>query len=78
MRIRPFEPADEDAVIALWGRCGLLRPWNDPRTDIRRKMQVRPDLFLVGGTYYAVFACVLVPFFVSVRSITERLSLLRE
>jgi len=30
-------------------------------------------LFLVGGTYYAVFGCVLVPFFVSVRSITERL-----
>jgi diguanylate cyclase (GGDEF)-like protein len=30
-------------------------------------------LFLVGGTYYAVFGCVLVPFFVSLRSITERL-----
>jgi ribosomal protein S18 acetylase RimI-like enzyme len=48
MQIRPFAPADEDAVIALWERCGLTRPWNDPRRDIRRKLAVRPDLFLVG------------------------------
>jgi ribosomal protein S18 acetylase RimI-like enzyme len=48
MHIRPFEPADEDAVVALWLRCGLTRPWNDPRKDIRRKLAVRPDLFLVG------------------------------
>jgi len=48
VHIRPFEMADEEAVIALWRRCDLLRPWNDPRKDIRRKMKVRPDLFLVG------------------------------
>ena len=48
MIIRPFLPADESAVIALWERCGLTRPWNDPHEDIRRKLQVRPDLFLVG------------------------------
>lgn len=23
-----------DAVVALWERCGLTRPWNDPRADI--------------------------------------------
>ncbi len=48
MDIRAFAPGDEDAVVALWERCGLLRPWNDPRKDIRRKRSVRPDLFLVG------------------------------
>lgn len=48
MHIRPFELADEAAVIDLWERCGLIRPWNDPKKDIRRKLQVRPDLFLVG------------------------------
>ena len=48
MRIRPFDLADEDAVVALWERCGLTRPWNDPRKDIRRKLAVRPDLFLVA------------------------------
>ncbi len=46
--IRAYAPGDEDAVVALWERCGLLRPWNDPRKDIRRKRSVRPDLFLVG------------------------------
>ena len=56
MHIRPFEPADEAAVVALWGRCDLLRPWNDPRKDIRRKLQVQPELFLVGVLDGAVTA----------------------
>jgi ribosomal protein S18 acetylase RimI-like enzyme len=48
MYIRPFEPRDEGPVVALWDRCGLVRPQNDPHEDIRRKLEVRPDLFLVG------------------------------
>src|SRR5512147_1140612 len=48
MLIRPFRPDDEAAVIALWQRCDLVRPWNDPHKDIRRKLLVRPDLFVVG------------------------------
>ncbi len=39
---------DEAAVIDLWDRCGLLRPWNDPKRDIQRKLLVNPELFLVG------------------------------
>ena len=46
--IRPYLAADEDAVIALWDQCRLLRPWNDPRKDIARKLAVAPDLFLVA------------------------------
>lgn len=46
--LRPFEPADTDAVIALWEACGLVRPWNDPRRDIARKRSVQPELFLVA------------------------------
>lgn len=46
--IRPFDPKDEESVVTLWERCGLVRPLNNPRGDIRRKLQVRPDLFLVG------------------------------
>jgi len=49
MTIRPYRPADEDAVVALWDRCGLLRPQNDPRKDIHRKLKVSPELFLVGA-----------------------------
>ena len=60
MHIRPFHPADEPAVVALWARCGLTRPWNDPRKDIARKLAVRPDLFLVaeldGGVIGTVMA----------------------
>ncbi|HEX3358465.1 MAG TPA: GNAT family acetyltransferase [Tepidisphaeraceae bacterium] len=48
MHIRPFQITDEPAVIELWQRCGLVRPVNDPKKDIQRKLKVRPDLFLVG------------------------------
>jgi len=48
MIVRPFESRDEAAVITLWNRCGLLRPWNDPSGDIRRKLAVGPEYFLVG------------------------------
>lgn len=60
MEIRPFAAADEEAVIDLWRRCSLLRPWNDPKKDIRRKMRVRPDLFLVGHIDGEVVATAMV------------------
>jgi ribosomal protein S18 acetylase RimI-like enzyme len=59
MDIREFQPHDEDAVIVLWERCGLVRPWNDPRKDISRKLKVRPDLFLVGVADGKVVATVI-------------------
>ena len=48
MKIRPFQPSDESAVILLWERCDLLRPWNDPHKDIRRKLEVQAEMFVVG------------------------------
>jgi ribosomal protein S18 acetylase RimI-like enzyme len=48
MHIRPFTPTDTDPVIELWHAVGLTRPWNDPRRDIRRKLEVQPELFLVA------------------------------
>ncbi|OUM03254.1 GNAT family acetyltransferase [Variovorax sp. JS1663] len=48
MKIRPFQPADEDTVIGLWQACGLTRPWNDPHRDIQRKLGEQPELFLVA------------------------------
>ena len=59
MPIRPFDPSDEDVVVALWERCGLTRPWNDPRKDIHRKLAVRPDLFLVAEIDGAVVGTVM-------------------
>ncbi len=29
-------------------KCDLVRPWNDPHKDIRRKLAVQPEMFLVG------------------------------
>ena len=48
MTIRPYREADEAAVIALWRACDLVRPWNDPRKDIVRKLRVNREWFLVG------------------------------
>jgi ribosomal protein S18 acetylase RimI-like enzyme len=48
MTIRAYLEADEAEVVALWTACGLVRPWNDPRKDIARKLAVQRDLFLVG------------------------------
>ncbi len=48
IHIRPFRLSDEDEVVALWRQCNLVRPTNDPHKDIRRKLRVRPDLFLVS------------------------------
>jgi ribosomal protein S18 acetylase RimI-like enzyme len=45
---RPFRSDDTEAVVALWDACGLLRPWNDPRRDIARKVAEQPELFLVA------------------------------
>lgn len=46
--IRPYAPPDEAAVLAVWRGCGLVRPQNDPKKDIARKLQVQPELFLVA------------------------------
>lgn len=48
MNIRPYSTGDEVAVMTLWERCELTRPWNDPRKDIQRKLTVQPELFLIG------------------------------
>jgi ribosomal protein S18 acetylase RimI-like enzyme len=59
MEIRSFRPEDEEAVVPLWKRCGLVRAWNDPHRDISRKLQVRGDLFLVGVVDGVIVATVM-------------------
>jgi ribosomal protein S18 acetylase RimI-like enzyme len=48
IEIRQYRHEDEAAVVALWRRCELTRPWNDPHKDIGRKLDVQRELFLVG------------------------------
>ena len=59
MKIRPFQISDEAAVIELWGACELIRPANDPARDIRRKLQVNPEWFLVGLLNGRIIAAVM-------------------
>lgn len=48
MKVRSYLPDDEETVIELWNKCGLIKPWNNPKLDIERKLEVNPELFLVG------------------------------
>ena len=57
--IRPFQPIDETAVVQLWKDCNLVVPWNDPLRDIRRKLRVQPELFLVGVAAGELIASVM-------------------
>ena len=59
LEIRPFASRDEEAVVALWRRCELVRPTNDPHRDIQRKLKLRPDLFLVGEVDGTIVASVM-------------------
>ena len=51
---------DVEAVIALWQRCGLTRPWNDPHADIALARRRANSTVLVGRTDGAVVATAMV------------------
>jgi ribosomal protein S18 acetylase RimI-like enzyme len=59
MQIRVFEHTDSESVVALWQTCRLTRPWNDPYSDIERKLDEQPDLFLVGLEEGRVMASIM-------------------
>jgi ribosomal protein S18 acetylase RimI-like enzyme len=46
--IRQYRTDDQEDVIELWSKCGLITPQNNPERDIERKLKVNPELFLVG------------------------------
>lgn len=48
LQIRPYQNGDQTGVIDLWRACNLVVPWNNPVSDIERKLRVNPELFLVG------------------------------
>ena len=59
MEIRPYDNKDETEVIQLWQACRLTVAHNDPVKDIRRKMTVQPELFLVGVKQGHIVATVM-------------------
>jgi hypothetical protein len=60
LSITPITDADVDAVIALWQRCGLTRPWNDPGSDIAFARRGANATILVGRTANAIVASAMV------------------
>jgi ribosomal protein S18 acetylase RimI-like enzyme len=60
MKIRPYQPSDEEEVVRLWIDCGLVVPQNNPIRDIGRKLKVNPEWFLVGELDGKVIATCMV------------------
>jgi len=60
LTIAPIEDADIAAVTALWQRCGLTRPWNDPAADIALARKGANAAVLAGRDGSAIVATVLV------------------
>jgi ribosomal protein S18 acetylase RimI-like enzyme len=60
LTIAPIADADVAAVAALWQRCGLTRPWNDPTSDITFARKGPNSAVLVGREANAIVASVMV------------------
>jgi len=51
---------DIETIVALWTRCGLTRPWNDPHADIARARSGANATVLVGRDGEDIVASVMV------------------
>jgi ribosomal protein S18 acetylase RimI-like enzyme len=60
LTVAPIADADIADVIALWRRCGLTRPWNDPAADIALARNGPNAAVLVGRDGSGLVASVLV------------------
>ena len=60
LAISEITDADVAAVIELWQRCGLTRPWNDPAADIALARRGSNATILIGRADGAIVASALV------------------
>lgn len=60
LAIADIADADVDETIALWQRCGLTRPWNDPVSDIALARRSQNSTVLVGRADGAMVATAMV------------------
>jgi len=60
LSIAAIEDGDIASVLALWQRCGLTRPWNNPAADIAFARQGPNAAILVGRDGQEIVASVLV------------------
>ncbi len=60
LAIDAITDADVEGVVALWQRCGLTRPWNDPHADIALARRCDNSTVLVGRANGAIVATIMV------------------
>ena len=60
LAIAPLTDADVEATVALWQRCGLTRPWNDPAADIALARKGDNSDVLIGRENGALAAAIMV------------------
>ena len=60
LSVAPIKDDDIASVIALWERCGLTRPWNDPGADIALARRGDNAAVLVGRDGCIIVASVMV------------------
>jgi len=60
LNIGEIDDGDVEAVVTLWERCGLTRPWNDPYADIALARTGDASTVLVGRRGGQIVASVMV------------------
>jgi ribosomal protein S18 acetylase RimI-like enzyme len=60
LTISPITEADVEPVVALWQRCGLTRPWNDPAGDIAFARRGANATILIGRSGDTIEATAMV------------------
>jgi ribosomal protein S18 acetylase RimI-like enzyme len=51
---------DIETIVALWQRCDLTRPWNDPRADIALALAGDNAALLAGRNQDEIVAAIMV------------------
>ena len=62
MQVAELIETDTDLVVALWQRCDLTRPWNDPIADIAHSRRATDSIVLIGREAGSIIASVMVGF----------------
>jgi ribosomal protein S18 acetylase RimI-like enzyme len=60
LAITEIEDADVSAVVSLWERCALTRPWNDPVADIALARKNANATILLGRENDRIVASAMV------------------
>jgi ribosomal protein S18 acetylase RimI-like enzyme len=60
LSIAPIEDSDVATVVALWQRCELTRPWNDPAADIALARRGPSSTILIGRDGETIIATAMV------------------